>query len=159
MRAKALFPAPAYDLRLYAFPARGGWRAKCETLRRPHSYMFSAALRADLDRELAAGFDVLHLEELWAGWLGLRHADKALVNVFYLATIDQALTRPSTWRGRLDRWLMVSAERRLIRRLKHFRVNSPRLVPEILRSNPGAEVAVSPISVTTGSPVRRASGT
>ncbi len=148
--AKALFPAPAYDLRLYAFPERRGWRSKCETLRRPHSYMFSAALRADLDRELAAGFDVLHLEELWAGWLGLRYADKALVNVFYLACIDQALARPSTWRGRLDRWLMLSAERRLIRRLKHFRVSSPRLVPEILRLNPGADVAVAPFGIDAG---------
>ena len=43
--ARRLFPAPAYDLRLYPFPVRKGLAAKLETLRRPYSYMFSAAGR------------------------------------------------------------------------------------------------------------------
>ena len=142
--AARLFPAPSYDLRLYDFPERRGMVSKLETLRRPHSYPFGDALRADLARELAAGFDVLHLEELWAGWLGLRHIDKALVNVFCLARIDQELTRPPTWRGRLTRRLTFAAERRLLRSFKHFRVNTPRVAAEIRRVNPHANVATNP---------------
>lgn len=142
--AARLFPAPAYDLRLYEFPRRRGLVSKLATLRRPHSYPFGDLLKADLARELAAGFDVLHLEELWAGWLGRRHTDKALVNVFGLARIDQELTRPPTWRGRLTRRLTLGAERRLLRGFRHFRVNTPRVAAEILRVNPHANVATNP---------------
>ena len=145
--AARLFPAPAFDLRLYEFPPRRGPLAKLETLRRPHSYPFGDALKLDLARELAAGFDVLHLEELWAAWLGLRHTDKALVNVFCLARIDLELTRPRTLRGRLTRQLTLAAERRLLREYKHFRVNTPRVAAEILRVNPHAHVAVNPFGL------------
>ncbi len=138
--AARLFPAPAYDLRLYEFPPRRGVVSKLATLRRPHSYPFGDALKADLARELNAGFDVLHLEELWAGWLGLGHANKALVNVFSLTRLDQELTRPGTWRGRLT----LTAERRLLRDFKHFRVNTPRVAAEIRLVNPRANVATNP---------------
>ena len=148
--ARRLFPAPAYDLRLYPFPVRKGLAAKLETLRRPYSYMFSAELKRDLGAELARGFDVLHLEQLWAGWLGLAHADRALVSVHHLVWIDLEHVRPPTFRGRFDRWLMFRAERTLVRRLRHFRACSPRLVPEILRVNPAAEVATVPVGIDPG---------
>src|SRR4051812_5663309 len=92
--AHALFPAPAYDLRLYLFPTTSGWRSKCRTALRPFSYMFSADLRRDLDATLAEGFDILHLEQTWSGWLGVHHVGKALINVHYLAAIDLAEQRP-----------------------------------------------------------------
>ena len=57
--ARKLFPAQAYDLRLYAFPTRSGLGAKLETLRRPYSYMFSEKLKRDLEAELARGYDIL----------------------------------------------------------------------------------------------------
>jgi len=145
--ARKLFPAPEYDLRLYPFPARRGLGAKLETLRRPYSYMFSPELKRDLEAELARGFDVLHLEQLWAGWLGAAHRDRALVNVHHLVWIDLEHIRPPTLRGRFERWLMFRAERMLVRRLRHFRACSPRLVPEILRVNPDAEVATVPVGI------------
>src|SRR5207247_586625 len=80
--------APDYDLHLFPFPDRGGWRGKAETLLRPYSYMFGPDLRQALGAALAQGFDVLHLEQLWSGWLGLEHVDRALVNVHYLSAID-----------------------------------------------------------------------
>ena len=36
------------------------------------------------------GFDVLHLEQLWSGWLGLAHRRKALVNIHCLPSVDLA---------------------------------------------------------------------
>jgi glycosyltransferase involved in cell wall biosynthesis len=145
--AQRLFPAPDYDLRLYPFPKRRGLRAKLETLRRPYSYMFSAELKRDLEGELARGFDVLHLEQLWSGWLGLTHREKALVNVHHLVWIDLEHVRPATWRRRFDRWLMLRAERTLVRRLRHFRACSPRLVPEMLAVNPDARITTVPVGV------------
>ena len=145
--ARRLFPAPEYDLRLDPFPVRRGLRSKLETLRRPYSYMFSAELKRDVEAELARGFDVLHLEQLWAGWLGLAHRGKALVNVHHLVWIDLERIRPATLRGRFDRWRMLAAERHLVRRLRHFRSCSPRLVPEMLRVNPTAQIATVPVGV------------
>src|SRR5258707_15898978 len=86
--AKQLFPAPAYDLRCYPHPHRSGPGAKWETLRRPYSYMFSPQFQNDLETELACGFDGLHLEQLWSGWMGRYHAHRALVNVLNLLSID-----------------------------------------------------------------------
>jgi polysaccharide biosynthesis protein PslH len=145
--ARKLFPAPQYDLRLYPFPVRKGLAAKFATFRWPYSYMFSPELKRDLEAELARGFDVLHLEQLWAGWLGLAHRDRVLVNVHHLVWIDLEHVRPPTLRGRFDRWLMFRAERTLVRRLRHFRACSPRLVPEILGANPAAEVATVPVGI------------
>ena len=145
--ARRMFSKPDYDLRLYPFPVRRGLRAKLETLRRPYSYMFSPELNFDLDAELARGFDVLHLEQLWTGWLGLAHCDRALVNVHHLVWIDLEHVRPPTIRARFDRWLMFRAERMLVRRLRHFRTCSPRLAPEILKVNPAARVTTVPVGV------------
>ncbi len=109
--------------------------------------MFSTELKRDLEAELARGFDVLHLEQLWAGWLGLAHRDKALVNVHHLVWIDLERIRPTTLRGRFDRWRMLATERTLVRKLRHFRACSPRLVPEMLRVNPTAQIATVPVGV------------
>src|SRR5437870_2152445 len=68
-KAQALFPKPHYDLRCYPFPHRTGLARKLETMARPYSFMFSEELKRDLRRELDAGFDLLHLEQLWSAWL------------------------------------------------------------------------------------------
>src|SRR4051812_34211064 len=63
-QARALFAPPAYDLRCYLHTHTPGLRGKLRTFRRPYSYIFNDALRADLARALAGGFDLLHLETL-----------------------------------------------------------------------------------------------
>jgi glycosyltransferase involved in cell wall biosynthesis len=145
--ARALFPAPDYDLRLYPFPTAGGLASKWRTLRRPYSYMFGPEFRRDLDAELAKGYDVLHLEQLWAGWLAVDRPDRALVNVHHLVWIDLEESRPKTRREALDRRLSDHAERTLIRRLKHFRACSPRLVGPMKEVNPSADVTVVPVGI------------
>lgn len=147
--ARRLFPAEQYDLRLYTFPPRRGFRSKLQTLARPYSYMFSPELARDLETELTQGYDILHLEQLWCGWLALRHRDRALVNVHHLTWIDQEFLRPTTLRGRAERLLMFRAEETLIRRLRHFRTCSPRLVPEIMRVNPSAVCTTIPVGIDT----------
>ena len=84
--------------------------------------MFGPDLRAALDAELGRGFDVLHLEQLWSGWLGLEHVDRALVNVHYLVGDRPRRSRPNSYpTERLDRALAVATERRLIKKFRFFR--------------------------------------
>lgn len=149
-KAAALFPAPAFDLRLYPFPVRSGWRAKWQTVLRPFSYMFSDDLRRDLTATLAQGFDILHLEQTWAGWLGLEHVDRALINVHYLAAIDLGEQQPRTLREAIERFLVFRTEARLIRKFRHFRTVSPRLEGPLLAFNPHALVRTVPLGLDYG---------
>jgi glycosyltransferase involved in cell wall biosynthesis len=145
--ARKLFPAPEYDLRLYPFPERKGLRAKLETLRRPYSYMFSAELRRDLEAELARGYDVLHLEQLWSGWLGLAHRDRALVNVLQLYRVDLPDVSHGGLAGRARRYHMLWAERRLLRAYPRLLTLSERLRNEIRSVNPRADVSIVPLGI------------
>jgi glycosyltransferase involved in cell wall biosynthesis len=145
--ARALFPAPDYNLRLYPIPEGGGLASKWRTLRRPYSYMFGPEFRRDLDAELAKGYDVLHLEQLYSGWLAIDRPDRALVNVHHLVWIDLEETTPKTLREVRDKRLQVAAERRLVGRLRHFRACSPRLVEPMKRVNPEADITVVPVGI------------
>jgi len=149
-KARALFPSPEYDLRLYPFPERGGLKAKWETFRRPYSYMFAPELLRDVEAELARGYDVIHLEQLWSGWTALGHADKALLNVHHLVWIDLEESAPKTFRERTERWLEFGAERTLLRAFRFVRSCSPRLVDPIAKTNPRAEIVTVPVGLDAG---------
>src|SRR5260370_38066793 len=118
--ARAAFPESGYDLRCYPHPSRSGLRSKVDSLRKPFSYMFAEDLRRDLARELDAGFDILHLEQLLSGWLALNHVDRSLVSVHFLSSIDSADRRESL-SGEVYRRLMLRTERQLLSRFKYFR--------------------------------------
>jgi glycosyltransferase involved in cell wall biosynthesis len=147
-RAAALFPKPEFDLRCYRHPRRSGLRAKWETLRRPYSYMFSDEMKADLRRELAAGFDVLHLEEVWAGRLGQGYESKALVNLLNLYNIDLHSSRSklTPWM-RLQRRFLKRAELQLLRGFRNVSTLTPRLTEAVGRINPRAAVYTVPLGM------------
>jgi glycosyltransferase involved in cell wall biosynthesis len=109
--------------------------------------MFSDDLRQDLEQELARGFDVLHLEQLFSGWLGLGYRDRTLVNVHYLSGIDLEGAPLRGWRGHLVRYLLRTTEQRLLRRFTHFRTVSARLLSRILHANPVAQVRTVPLGL------------
>lgn len=144
--ARALFPSSAFDLRLYPFPKRGPLE-RLDTLIRPFSYMFSDELKRGLAETLARGFDVLHLEQIWSGWLAREHESRTLVNVHFLLDIDWADTPSEAPVGWKDRALGLWAERRLVRSYHYFRACTPRLVQPLERHNPRAEVWVVPFGL------------
>lgn len=146
------FPAAEYDLRFFAHPRLGGWPARWRSFRRPRSYIFSPELRRALECEGRRGFDVLHLEDLWSGWLGERHWRRALLEVHYLPELDFAspANGAAARRGResLHNWRLFRAQRRLLRSYPHLATASPRIAAYLRRQLPRADVASIPLSIT-----------
>jgi polysaccharide biosynthesis protein PslH len=146
-KAKSLFPDPEYDLRCYGFANQTGISGKIKTLLQPYSYMFSSRLKQDLAVELSQPFDILHLEQLWSGWLGQHHVLRALLNVHHLIWIDQQFVKPTTIQQTIERYLAVSTEKRLLRKYRYIRSCSPRLSPEIVKENSKAEIINIPVGI------------
>jgi len=142
--ARDLFPTAEYDLQLIPFAAPRGLRSKWDTLRRPFSYPFSPDFLAAFGRAARNGFDVLHLEQLSSGWVGLEHAQRALLNVHFLYSIDLADAHRGL-DGAVRRWLMGRMERRLLRHYPRLLTLSDRLCDGIRRIAPNATVNVVPL--------------
>lgn len=145
--ARRMFPSPEHDLRLYPLPVRSGLRAKFATLRQPFSYVFSDDLKRDLHAELARGFDILHLEQLWCGWLAREYADRAVLNIHYLFSIDLAANAPRGLRDRMIRRLMLRGERQLLRAYPHIASISERLLESIRAIAPKSSVHLMPFGI------------
>ncbi|MCZ6918828.1 MAG: hypothetical protein O7I93_18785, partial [Gemmatimonadetes bacterium] len=136
-----LFAKPAFDLRVFPHPARGtGLLAKWETVRRPYSYVFGPDLQRDLQAALGRGFDILHLEQVWAGWLGLDHVDHALLNVHYLVDIDLAMVRAGNPAAALRRAVTRRAERRILGHYRTITALTDRLAARVAAVAPRASV-------------------
>ena len=146
-QAATHFPPDRYDLRCFAHPVRSGLAAKVESARRPYSYMFSPEMRASLQHELDQGFDVLHLEQLWCGWLGLGHADRSLVNVHHLVSIDLEDGRAAPWLPWFQNQLAFRTERKLMQAFHYVRSCSPRLEQPLRDMNPGASITTVPVGI------------
>jgi glycosyltransferase involved in cell wall biosynthesis len=146
-RVKELFPSGQYDLRCYAFPRRSGFRAKVETLRQPYSYPFSPELRRDLDAELSRSFDILHLEQVWSGWLGLQHARKTLLHILSLYNIDLAEVPNESFVNRMRRSAMLRTEIKLLRHYPTISTLSKRLYQRIQVISPVSQAFIIPLAL------------
>ena len=140
-KAQALFPASNYDLRYYPYTTatpKKGLIEKIKTLRQPHSYIFSSELRKDLATELAKRYDILHLEELWSGWLGLEHNEKTLINIHYLFSVDKSFEGGKSCEMRLREVMTNRAEKKLLKAFPKIITLSDSLAGHIHRINPDA---------------------
>src|SRR3954464_8116502 len=64
-----LFRGPDLDVRCFISPVREGLACKFQTLRRPHSYAFSAETVRHWRAESTCDYDIVHLEGTFTGWL------------------------------------------------------------------------------------------
>lgn len=145
-RVQELFPTPDYNLRLFPHSSGGSaLRRKWNTLRRPYSYVFSSDLQQHLRTRLTSPFDVLHLEQVWSGWLGLAHVNRALLNVHYLVDIDLARARAASLAERVRRFLVRRAERRLLTQYRHIATLTPRLSTRVRELSPRSHVHTVPL--------------
>jgi glycosyltransferase involved in cell wall biosynthesis len=147
-KAKAIFPDPDYDLRCYPIVAsRTGLAGKFATFREPYSYIFSSDFRHDLAQELAQPYDILHLEQLWSGWLGLAHRERALINIHYLHSLDGNFNHDSSWENRLRKLMTDRAEAKLLQAYPHITSLSDRLSQEIRSVNPQGVIHTVPLGI------------
>ena len=122
-------------------------RRKWENLMRPRSEMlqdpeFSAQLR----RELARGYDVLHLEQMSTGWLGL-NVPRALLNVHYFDAIDWAKRENINLRDRKTLWQARRATKHLLHGINNVRLLTPRLKEMAESINPEGRYWVVPLAL------------
>jgi len=137
-KAQQLFPD--CDLRCFTHPNRGGLWAKLETLRQPYSYVFSPEFKQQLNQELAKPFDVLHLEQVWSGWLGFKYGHKAFLNVHFLHSIDRGL--PKT-----QQWLTERAEAKILKAYPNLITLSDRLGTAIHKISPKSHIDILPLGI------------
>jgi len=146
-RAEKLFPKPKFDLQCFANGIHRGPLGKLRTAWQPFSYVFSTELRRALERECDRGFDVLHLEHLWSGWIGWRHAERSLLNVHYLFSSDFADTAPTDHYDRLRRAATYRAEARILKHYPHVAALTERLTGDIRKIAPQCRPRVLPLGI------------
>ena len=148
-----LFPTPEYDLRTYpvenetaSWPTRK-WR----TLRQPFSFMFGNHLRCDVRAVLSEPWDVLHLEDAWAGWVGLPFdRRRTLLNFHNLYCVDDQAENGAAWRQQMLRRWQHRAEARLARSYPRLLALTPQLATGLRRIAPKATVDVVPLGMDVG---------
>ncbi len=142
-----LFPKPDFDICCYLITKRLGLMSKIHALQRPYSYIFSPKLKQDLAIELAKPYDILHLEDLWSGWLGLKHREQAIVNVHYLFSLDGTFEYNNSLETRLRRFFTYRAEQKLLKAFPKIITLSERLAKHIQQINSQAHIYTVPLGI------------
>ncbi len=133
---RRLFPETEFDIRFFPPPVRkGAWR-KLESFLKPYSYIFSPEIEKAVSEEARKGFDVLHLEHLWGGWLGLDHTKSAVINIHYLFEIDLAESSKGSFMNWLRGFMTRRAERLLLRSYPTITTLTPRLSERVAQIAP-----------------------
>ncbi len=127
-----------------------GVRRKWRNLLQPRSEMLQdVELTTLLARELAHSYDVLHLEQMSTGWLGV-DVPRALLNVHYFDVIDRA-GRPGMSFGECKAlWQAQRATKYLLNRIKNVRLLTPRLKEVAQSINPHGRYWVVPFALDPG---------
>lgn len=134
------------DLVFYPYPKVSWVRGKLRTLRRPYSHFISEDLRSSLGDTIRSGYDILHLEPTWAGWLGIS-VPRTVLSVHSLACVDlggAASLLPGLVRSSA---MMRLTERYIISRSPTIRVLSRRDSQVVRELNPVARVALIPFAL------------
>jgi glycosyltransferase involved in cell wall biosynthesis len=147
-KSQAIFPSPQYDSRCYLIPTQNqGLIGKIKTIQQPYSYVFSSKLRQDLAAELTQPYDILHLEQLWTGWLGLKNLEKAVINIHYLFSLDGTFENSKSLQTQLIKFFTYRAEKKLLKAFPKIITLSDRLSKHIQQINPQAEIYTVPLGI------------
>jgi glycosyltransferase involved in cell wall biosynthesis len=122
-------------------------RRKWQNLVRPCSELLQdSEFTAQLGRELAQGYDVLHLEQMATGWLGLNNP-RALLNVHYFDVIDWAHREDMGFQERKALWQARRATKQLLHGINNVRLLTPRLKEMAESINPAGRYWVVPLAL------------
>jgi polysaccharide biosynthesis protein PslH len=122
-------------------------RRKWQNVMRPRSELLQdSALNGLLQRELAKGYDVLHLEQMSTGWLGL-NVPRALLNVHFFDVIDWAEKKNMDFGDHKALWQARRATRHLLHGISNVRLLTQRLKEMAESMNPTGKYWVVPLAL------------
>lgn len=145
--AQELFPAPRYDLRLFAEVRHKSWRKKWVSIASPYSYVLSAEMRACFAAELENKPDIVHLEHQWCAYLPHIPVDRTLLNIHYLQSIDLNGVPAATTKDRLLALAVRRSEPTLVRKFRFVRTLTPELAAAVRQIAPRAQVQAVPLAM------------
>lgn len=130
-KTKEVFKDSKYDLQIFPFGKSSGFKDKIKNFLFPHQIKFSPDFHMALKQAKPESYDIVHIEQTWAGWTGLKWPEKSLINVHHLQTIDLEFVKPKTLKDSLlyKRWF--ATEKKLLSQYPYVRSCSPRLEPYI----------------------------
>jgi len=122
-------------------------RRKWQNLVRPRSELlqdstFTALLRSELEK----GYDVLHLEQMATGWLGI-NMPRTVLNVHFFDVIDWADKKHLDFEERKAFWQARRATRHLLHGIPHVRLLTSRLKTMAESINPHGQYFVVPLAL------------
>jgi len=124
-------------------------RRKWQNLVRPRSEMLQdSALTSLLHSELAKGYDVLHLEQMSTGWLGVG-VPRTLLNVHFFDVIDWAEKENMEFRDHKALWQARRATHHLLHGIHDVRLLTTRLKEMAESINPKCRYWVVPFALDT----------
>jgi glycosyltransferase involved in cell wall biosynthesis len=127
----------------------GMLRRKWKNLVQPRSEMLQdLALTSLLQLELAKGYDVLHLEQMSTGWLGV-DVPRALLNVHFFDVIDWAEKENMGLGEHKALWQARRATRHLLHAIPNVRLLTPRLKRMAESISPNSRYWVVPLALDT----------
>ena len=122
-------------------------KRKVRSLMKPFSETYYAGgIREALLAETQRGYDILHLEQLWTGWLGM-DMKRSLLNVHHFEVIDWEERRLEGLREHKAMLQMTRATRRIVQAHERIRVFTPRLLEKVREINPAARCWVVPFAL------------
>jgi len=122
-------------------------KRKARNLLRPYSEMiYTGTFIDDLNRELADGYDVLNLEELWSGWAGIGRA-RSLLNIYFLASIDWESQKFFNNAERKAYFQIQRATKKILSSTENIRLLTHRLLGGAKAIAPSANYFTVPIAL------------
>lgn len=139
---------PGVDVRFFPMkPDLNVLRRKWRNVLRPFGELsYVDGLYDSLQVELKKGYDVLHLEELWTGWLGLG-IPRSLLNITHFEIIDWEDKKFNSIGERKKFLQMERATYKIIKKTKSMRVFSTRVLERAKTINPNANYWVLPFAL------------
>jgi glycosyltransferase involved in cell wall biosynthesis len=129
-----------FPLRVESNVLRRKWRS----VWRPFSELARVrALNEALATELRDGYDVLHLEHLWTGWLGLGRA-RSLLNIHHFEIIDWEDRTGLSFYERKALFQMRRATRLILQGTSRVRAFTERIKAKVLELAPTTQCWVVP---------------
>jgi len=141
------YPDGIIDFRLFPYPEiKKSITQKIKSFFRPFTYYFSRDFINEYEKELKKGYDILHIEQNWAGYLGLNYK-RSIVNIHHLMNIDLEKNKPVHLKEKIIRYKMLEREKTLLTKYKNIRVMTERLKEWIIKVNPSAQIFTLPLAI------------